>query len=370
MAEDQNKEGIRHPIERISRWMNEHGAPLLVENLAPGASAERLAQAETEFGVALPSDLRALWSLHDGQREEGNGFIEAYNLLSVQWALAERETVLMGIEFARESPDWRKDSGGSTEELHSNHWLPFAAQDSDSLVVHGLTGRVFQCDHDDSPTLLAPSLGEWFQRYADRVQADDYAVEEGFGDYHLSLRDREAERRQADRAQRQAQHERMRQETPLLDQFHKAIAKTDEYRCIEVLRDALERDDKDAFNSAVALLFTGNNEPKFVAGALRPLLNAVTLTSDQWVDVAVGGALLGNNAIRDVALLHATGLSVARLNRLEKAVAAASSSERDALDDVLQKLRTTRPSDAPPDAPTNGNSGNWLSRLFKNGPPK
>jgi cell wall assembly regulator SMI1 len=354
MAENQNPEGIRRSIERISCWMNEHGAPLLVENLAPGASAERLAQAETELGMSLPSDLRALWSLHDGQREEGNGFVEAYNLLSVQGALAERETVLMGIEFARESPDWWKDSGGTTEELHSNHWLPFAAQDSDALVVHALTGRVFQCDHDDSPKLLASSLGEWFQRYADRVEADDYAAEEGFGDYYLSPRDREAERRDAERAQRQAEHDRMRRETPLLDQFHKAIAKADEDRCIEVLKDALERDDKNAFNSAVALLFTGNLEPRFVAGALRPLLNAVTLTPDQWVDVAAGGALLENNAIRDVAISRATGLSITRLNRLEKAAAGASSSERDALDGVLQRLRAKRPSDAPPVEPTNG----------------
>ena len=118
------------------------------------------------------------------------------------------------------------------------------------------------------------------------------------------------------------------------------------------------------------LLLTGNLEPKFVAGALRPLLNAVTLTPDQWVDVAVGGALLGNNAIRDVAISHAAGLSVARLNRLEKAAAAASSSERDDLGGVLDKLRAKRPSDAPPDSPTNGDSGNWFSRLFKKRPPK
>jgi cell wall assembly regulator SMI1 len=64
--------------------MTAHDAPLLVENLAPGAAPERLAHAEAEFGVALLDDLRALWSLHDGQREAGNGFIEAYNLLSVE----------------------------------------------------------------------------------------------------------------------------------------------------------------------------------------------------------------------------------------------------------------------------------------------
>lgn len=346
--------------------MNAHDAPLLVENLAPGATADHLAQAETGFGVALPSDLRALWSVHDGQRDEGNGYIEAYNLLSVQWALAQQETVLMCIEFARESPHWWKDSRGTTEELQSNHWLPFAAQDSDSLVVHGVSGRVFRCDHDDSPKLLAASLGDWLEQYASRVEADDSAVEEGFGDYYLALRDREAERRQEERAQRAAEHERMRRETPLLDQFCQAIARKDEGRGIEVLQDALERDDKDAFNRAVALLFTDELDTKFVAGTLRPLLNAVALTPDQWVDIAVGGALLGNNAVRDVAVSHAAGLSATRLERLEKSTVAASSSEREALDGVLQRLRAKRPSDAPPD----GDADNWLSRLLKRRPPK
>jgi cell wall assembly regulator SMI1 len=339
MSNNQDGETIRLSIERISRWMNANGAPLLVANLAPGASAERLARAATEFGVALPSDLCALWSLHDGQREEQNGFIESYDLLSIEVALAEQETVLRGIEFARESPDWWKNSGGTSEELASNHWLPFAGRDSDLLAVHGVTGRVFQCPHDDSPKVVAPSLGEWFQRYADRVEADDYAVEEGFGDYYLELRNREAERLEQERAARAAEHERLRRETPLLAQVRQAIESKKEDRCSEALKDALDRDDKEAFGAAVALLFADGTDARFVAGALRPLLNAVTLTSDQWVDVAVGGALLGNNAIRDVAVSRATRVSAARLKRLEAAVARASGDERDDLESVLQKLR-------------------------------
>jgi cell wall assembly regulator SMI1 len=93
--------------------MNDHGAPLLVANLAPGASPEAIAEGEAGFGVVLPPDLRELWALHDGQIEEGNGFVESYNLLSLKWALAQQETVLMCIEFARESPQWWKDSGGT-----------------------------------------------------------------------------------------------------------------------------------------------------------------------------------------------------------------------------------------------------------------
>jgi hypothetical protein len=175
----------------------------------------------------------------------------------------------MCIAFARESPDLWPATGGTMDELQSNHWLPCAAQDSDSLVVHGITGRVFACDHDDSPKLLAPSLATWLEQYASRVEADDYAVEGGFGDYYLERRDREAERRQKKRTEREAEHERFGRETPLLDQFRKGLDGRDTDRCAEVLKDALDRENTEAFAAAIALLFGSKAEPKFVAGTLR-----------------------------------------------------------------------------------------------------
>ncbi|HYQ02611.1 MAG TPA: SMI1/KNR4 family protein [Polyangiaceae bacterium] len=360
MANARDVNEIRKSIERIAHWMNEHGAPLLTANLASGASAQRLDEVEAELGAALPSELRALWSVHDGQREEGNGFVGAYDLLSTQRALDERESALALIRFTRESPQWAASSGATSTELGSNHWLPFAARDADALLVHGITGRVFRCDHDDAPELLASSLVEWFQRYAARVEADDYAVEEGFGDYYLELRDREAERQRQEREQRAVEHERVRRETSLLDRFRDAVETKREDRCIEVLRDALDRNERAAFHAAVALLFADGLDPKFVASALRPSLNTLTLLPDQWVDIAVGGAQLDNNAIVDVAVSRAEGFSVARLQRLEATIAGAASGERDALAKVLQKLREKWPSAGH----SSGNGGGWFSRLL------
>lgn len=355
IAERKRLESVRFSIERVSRWMIRRGAPLLVENLAPGASPELLAHAETGFGCALPFDLRALWSLHNGQREQQDGFIETFDLLSVREALVQQETVQRFIEFERESVStWPSDSGGGTKkELLSNHWLPFAARESDSLVVHGVTGRVFKIGKSVSTRLLAPSLMSWFQIYAMQVENNDYVVEEGFGTYFLSKRDRKAERQEKKREKLRADHDRLRQETPLLDQFRAAMSTPEELglapidrvvasgppRCTEILKDALQRDDKDAFAAAVAMLFTSNPSPILVAEILRPVLNAVTLAPDQWVDVAVGGALLGNNAVRDVAVRRAMGVSVARMEQLEHARATADGDEREALDGLLQKLR-------------------------------
>jgi cell wall assembly regulator SMI1 len=368
MTHGSREDRIRTALERIVRWMNAHGAPLLVENLAPGASSEALAQVEAGFGCALPTDLRALWSLHDGQREDGNGFVEAFDLLSSRQALAEQETVVMLLDLLRERPDDWHETGATAEELQSNHWLPFAARDSDSLVVSGVSGRVFSCDHDDAPRLLASSLAEWLEGYAARVEADDYAVEEGFGDYYLQRRDREAERRMQQREQREAERERYRRETPLLDQLRDGLARRDADRCTEVLKDALQRDTQ-AFHEAVALLFASRPEPKLVAGALRPLLDAVALAPDQWVDVAVGGALLENHAIRDVALSRCAGASSERVAHLAEEARRASGTERELHANVLEKVRasTPAPSTAPPDdAPP----GNWLSRLFGKRAPK
>ncbi|CAN5891875.1 hypothetical protein BH11MYX2_BH11MYX2_33850 [soil metagenome] len=47
-------------FEQIATWMAGNGASLLVENLAPGASAEDIAETEADLGFALPADLRAV----------------------------------------------------------------------------------------------------------------------------------------------------------------------------------------------------------------------------------------------------------------------------------------------------------------------
>ena len=332
--------------------MTTHGAAALAQNLAPGATPERLDQAEAEFGVPFPPELRALWSVHDGSIEEGNGFIERFNLLSTSWSLALKESILLSLEFARESPEAWPESGGTMEELASDHWLPFAGMDSDALVVHGISGRVFECDHDDTPKLIAPSLLSWLEGYASSLEADDYALEPGFGGICLTLRDREAERREEEHAEKQAAHERYRLETPLLDQFRKAVGARDADRCIEVFGDARTRNEMDTFHSAVAMLFAATPEPTFIAAALRPHLGFVELTPDQWVDVAVGGILLENNAIRRVAEPGCGGVTADRLKRLAATVRLAPERRRRELEALYQSLRSERPE-------------GWIARLLR-----
>ena len=301
-----SKQRLTAALERIKRWMIDHDAPLLVENLAHGASAADLDEAEAALGFALPPGLRELWTLHNGQKEEMNGFVEFRDLFDTHCALAEREKVVEFVEFLREYPDDWVEAGVTAEEVQSNRWVPIAGRDMDLLVVSGVSGRVFSCEKDAPPLhLVAKSLSEWAEQYAARVEADDYAVEEGFGDYYLALRDRDAEQRELEREREHEEDERYRRETPLLTQLRDALSREDAERCRDVFEAAASAPAGDLLPQAVELLFSTTTEPEFIATALQFVLMSVTLAPARWATVAKGGELLENNAIRDIAARRA-----------------------------------------------------------------
>ena len=180
MSTSDSVQTLIEAFERITAWMNAHGARLLAENLAPGASAEQLAAAELRFGFPLPAELRALWLLHDGQREEMNGFFEAFDLFSLERSFAERGNVLRALQsLGADAPDGA-GSGLTYDELAFDRWIPFPGRDSDALAVNAVSGRVMKVKKDWPPcSSHSDSIVSWAAQYAARVVANDYRVEEG-----------------------------------------------------------------------------------------------------------------------------------------------------------------------------------------------
>jgi len=288
-------DSLREAVRRIAQWMRANEAAVLADNLAPGATDVELQAIEARFGYPLPPELRALWAMHHGQLAELNGFLTSRDLLNETRALDELDTVRPALESLREADDWAT-SGLTREELDSNEWVPFGGRDSDLLIIHARTGRVFACLKDWPPVQLeAPSLTTWFADFAARVEADDYAVEEGFGDCYLSLRDRKREAAAAARARAVEEAERHRRETPLLVQLRQALAKGDAERCREVFDDCAKTPEHLA--PAVEALFASGRKPKFIATSLQFVVRVVALTADQWALVEAGGRALGNEAI-------------------------------------------------------------------------
>lgn len=332
-------ERVRATLERITRWMNANGASALVNNLAPGATPTQLDDAEAELGFALPPDLRALWLLHDGQLEqEVHGWIVDDDFLSVQGAIATQSTMQRYLSLQTDA-HWL-EAGATPRELQTPSWLPFAASGPNTVAVHAVTDRVFAFDKLEPPRLVAATFLQWLEQYAAGLEANDYVIEADEEQETVALRrrDRERERRREEEAQRAAEQLRLRREVPLLDQLRRALDQGDAERAGEVLFDACTRNEMDTLGAGVEMLFSDVLETSFLAHALRRVLRSVTLSPDQWVDVAEGGARIGNQAIRSLATSRARGCSKERLERLSRASASAPEEAREALRTVLGEL--------------------------------
>lgn len=291
-------------FDQIVGWMNQkRRAQKIVANLAPGATPAQLVAAEAEFGFPLGAELCAMWLLHAGQRAEHDGFVERYDLLPIDRALAATKSLRHLVAATRKMPERVPESGLTEEELASTTWVMFAARDFDGLAVNTTTGRVFEVAHDDAPPLylVAPSLLSWITGYAARVVAGDYRLDDGFGDCYLSLRDREAEAREKESAQLAREEKKRRAKLPPRTLLQEAIAKNDTWEAQSILENAF-RSKKVDFGELLTLLFSSAPAPAFVASTLRTIMNQLTLTAAQWLIVAQGGERLGNNAIHTVAL--------------------------------------------------------------------
>lgn len=293
---------IADDFDRISDWMRENDADVLVDNLAPGASPERLAEVEKKLGFALPAGLRELWSAHDGQLSELNGFYESYDLLSTSLALVDSDMLPEFVQLIVKTPRAIAESGLSERELASRAWLKIAGRDSDGVAVNAETGRVFLVSHDDAPPLhlLADSVETWFSAFADRVEADDYEIEEGFGACYLSERNREAERRRAERERARNEEAERRSKLGATALMTEAVQKKSESLADDAFAQANGAEVREAI---LAILFDAS--PDFIATVLRTRLNDLTLTRARWERVAEGAAKIGNNAIRSIATKRA-----------------------------------------------------------------
>ena len=176
-------------FETIIAWMRANGASSVADNLAPGATPAALAASTVMFGFPIEGELRALWAIHDGQREEQHGFVEYYDLCSMQLARVSVDDIFFALEMIRPG-EQTKDSGLTAAEQASKAWVRLAARDSDGYAVNVESGRVFALEHDETPPLklVAPSVSAWLADYAARVVAGEYDVDDGYGDVFLSRR--------------------------------------------------------------------------------------------------------------------------------------------------------------------------------------
>ncbi len=164
--------------DRIKTWCEQY-APETLAALNPGATDEDFRVAEERFGVTLPAEIRALYAIHNGQREEGQSLLPAGDWLSLddvygQWQVWEKLRCDGEFEESRSDPDaeiradwWNARWIPITNDGGGNHYcVDLAPTDS------GTVGQIITMWHDDgSRSVIAISLADWLIQIADDMES-------------------------------------------------------------------------------------------------------------------------------------------------------------------------------------------------------
>lgn len=145
--------------ERIENWLVEN-APMTLLTLNNGATDKDFWACEAAIGFPLPAEIRESYRIHNGQ-SEGVLMNDAQFLSLADMASA-----------------WHRRT--TTEPLaatFSPRWLPLTTDEAgDHFCLDTTEGRVLFFRHDeDAPQVAAASLPQWLLRFADALEAGEYA---------------------------------------------------------------------------------------------------------------------------------------------------------------------------------------------------
>lgn len=177
---------IRTIWTRIERVLECH-VPETAATLAPPATEDEIAEAETATGLKFPTDLIASLKIHNGQNDPSccHSFINEGLLASTQ-QIAETWRMLSDLEeeFHQSDQNW---NALEHDEWWNRHWIPFTYGDGDCLCVnlnpHVRTGGQFGeivCHIHDNPheAGIALSYSEWLGNLARRLENHEFNIDE------------------------------------------------------------------------------------------------------------------------------------------------------------------------------------------------
>ncbi|HJQ33119.1 MAG TPA: SMI1/KNR4 family protein [Pyrinomonadaceae bacterium] len=170
---------------RIEKWLAAN-APEVLNSLRPGADSHAVARVETLLGIEFPPDVRASFSIHDGQSGLnmdaglGYGLIDACELLSLERIVEEWKIwkeLLDGGDF-----DGQKGApeGPVKDDWWNPKWIPVAYRGTSDYycldldpAAGGNVGQVIIFWHDwEQRKVINSSFEEWLRSYADDLESD------------------------------------------------------------------------------------------------------------------------------------------------------------------------------------------------------
>ncbi len=169
---------VRAAWSRIEKWLEKHH-PNKTEMLAPGATLDEIATVEKGLGFALPEELRASLSEHNGESDARVCLMDNFDLLSTQRILDEWNS------WREVSSKWTAEENKPLDPLDGvkslywhTGWIPVASGGEGSFICvdadpaeGGRKGQVILVGHGAGPeSLLASGVLEWLTALATKME--------------------------------------------------------------------------------------------------------------------------------------------------------------------------------------------------------
>ncbi|RKN84247.1 leucine-rich repeat domain-containing protein [Paenibacillus ginsengarvi] len=175
---------MRKSIQEIIDKLREE-LPELAESLNPPVTEAELRLAEEELGFALPAELRELYQIHNGEKEEGTGFFFGMPFLSLSEMLSEWN-VWAELEegYAVESGHHSVPAGWIKERYINRYWLPISKDWGGNNIgvdldpdANGVKGQVINFGRDEEiKYVIARNLTCFLQFIRDTAKAGSYNI--------------------------------------------------------------------------------------------------------------------------------------------------------------------------------------------------
>lgn len=164
----------------VVAWLGKHH-PHVLEQFNPPATQSAIDEAEEALGVTFPDDYKQFLALHDGQSEDGIGFVGFGPLKPVG--------ELAGIKiFGEAEPCEPEDVGPGVRAVdYCEKWVPISesARGRDYLCIDldpapgGVRGQIIEYVADDvKRPLIARSFADLISLFFERLQTGEIEIEE------------------------------------------------------------------------------------------------------------------------------------------------------------------------------------------------
>lgn len=171
---------------QIESWLQAH-VPTILDDLLPGATDKEIQAAEKLFGVQFPDDVKASYSVHNGQQGQAAPLMGDWQLLSLediasQWKIMQDLVAAGKFDNVSSTP-----IGPVRADWWNPKWIPIAYNGAGDLYCldldpapKGNIGQIITFWHmDDKRERIAKSYQAWLQGFADDLDKGKYKVKDG-----------------------------------------------------------------------------------------------------------------------------------------------------------------------------------------------